>query len=143
MMLRGTGEWLWRPLSNPRTLQISAFQDMSPRGFGLMQRTRRYEDFLDLESKYERRPSLWVEPIGDWAAGAVELYEIPTEFETNDNIVAFWRPKETLKQGGSNTYVYRLHWCATWPTEQPAPSGAGFLFGLRRRLRLRLQSAQI
>ena len=73
------------------------------------------------KSKYERRPSLWVEPIGDWAAGAVELYEIPTEFETNDNIVAFWRPKETLKQGGSNTYVYRLHWCATWPTEQPAP----------------------
>ncbi len=123
MMLSGTGEWLWRPLANPKTLQVSAFQDMSPRGFGLMQRTRRYEDFLDLEAKYERRPSLWVEPIGDWAAGAIELYEIPTDFETNDNIVAFWRPKETLKQGGSNTFVYRLHWCATWPVEQPAPVG--------------------
>jgi glucans biosynthesis protein len=121
MMQRGTGEWLWRPLTNPKTLQVSAFQDMSPRGFGLMQRTRRYEDFLDLESKYERRPSLWVEPIGDWAAGAVELYEIPTEFETNDNIVVFWRPKDVMTQGGSYSYVYRLHWCATWPTEQPAP----------------------
>ncbi len=121
MMQSGIGEWLWRPLSNPKTLQVSAFQDMSPRGFGLMQRTRRYEDFLDLESKYERRPGLWVEPIGDWAAGTIELYEIPTEIETNDNIVAFWRPKEPLKQGGSNTFVYRLHWCENWPAGQPAP----------------------
>jgi glucans biosynthesis protein len=131
MMLTGRGEWLWRPLANPKTLQVSAFQDMSPRGFGLMQRTRRYEDFLDLESKYERRPSLWVEPIGDWSAGAVELYEIPTHVETNDNIVAFWRPKEPLRQGASHSFVYRLHWCPAWPLEQPAPvalvqfSGAG------------------
>lgn len=123
MMLTGTGEWLWRPLANHRTLQVSAFQDMSPRGFGLMQRTRRYEDFLDLESKYERRPSLWVEPIGDWASGAVELYEIPTDFETNDNIVAFWRPREPFKQGESRTFVYRLHWCPQWPVDQPAPVG--------------------
>jgi len=121
MMLTGTGEWLWRPLANPKTLQVSAFQDLSPRGFGLMQRTRRYEDFLDLESKYERRPSLWVEPIGDWSGGFVELYEIPTLVETNDNIVAFWRPKEPLKQGGSHSFVYRLHWCASWPLEQPTP----------------------
>jgi glucans biosynthesis protein len=121
MMLTGTGEWLWRPLANHKDLQVSAFQDMSPRGFGLMQRTRRYEDFLDLESKYERRPSLWVEPIGDWAAGWVELYEIPTQLETNDNIVAFWRPKDPFKQGQSHTFVYRLHWCSSWPVEQPAP----------------------
>ena len=121
MMQTGTGEWLWRPLANPKALQVSAFQDMSPRGFGLMQRSRRYEDFLDLESRYERRPSLWVEPIGDWGAGDVELYEIPTSFETNDNIVSFWHPREPLRQGASHAFVYRLHWCENWPTEQPAP----------------------
>lgn len=121
MMLTGTGEWLWRPLANPKALQVSAFQDMSPRGFGLMQRTRRYEDFLDLESKYERRPSLWVEPIGDWSAGAVELYEIPTQLETNDNIVSFWRPKDPFQKGESRSFVYRLHWCPEWPVEQAAP----------------------
>ena len=115
MMQTGAGEWLWRPLSNPKTLQVSAFIDQSPRGFGLMQRKRDYRDFLDLESRYERRPSLWAEPIGDWGQGDVELYEIPTQLETNDNIVAFWQPKDPLKQGQSYSYVYRLHWCLDWP----------------------------
>jgi glucans biosynthesis protein len=123
MMQTGRGEWLWRPLANPKTLQVSAFQDKSPRGFGLMQRARRYEDFLDLESHYERRPSLWVEPIGDWGAGFVELFEIPTLLETNDNIVAFWRPDQPLMQGASYNYVYRLHWCESWPKEHPAEVG--------------------
>ena len=123
MMQTGTGEWLWRPLSNPKTLQVSAFQDKSPRGFGLMQRTRRYEDFLDLESRYERRPSLWVEPIGDWGAGFVQLFEIPTQLETNDNIVSYWQPKDALAAGASYTFVYRLHWCEHWPAEQPPPVG--------------------
>lgn len=115
MMQSGSGEWLWRPLSNPKTLQVSAFIDQSPRGFGLMQRKRDYRDFLDLESRYEKRPSLWAEPIGDWGQGDVELYEIPTQLETNDNIVAFWQPKDGSKQGQSYSYVYRLHWCLDWP----------------------------
>lgn len=131
MMQTGSGEWLWRPLNNHKTLQVSAFIDRSPRGFGLMQRKRRYEDFLDLESRYERRPSLWAEPIGDWGAGDVELYEIPTLIETNDNIVAFWQPKDVLKTGQSYNFVYRLHWCKDWPDGVELPiartvfSGAG------------------
>lgn len=123
MMQTGSGEWLWRPLANPKTLQVSAFIDQSPRGFGLMQRTRDYRDFLDLESRYERRPSLWAEPIGDWGPGNVELYEIPTLLETNDNIVAFWQPKDGLKQGQSYNYVYRLHWCQDWPVGVELPVG--------------------
>jgi glucans biosynthesis protein len=129
MMQTGAGEWLWRPLSNPKTLQVSAFIDQSPRGFGLMQRKRDYRDFLDLESRYEKRPSLWAEPIGDWGQGDVELYEIPTQLETNDNIVAFWQPKDGLKQGQSYSYVYRLHWCLDWPADLPVArtvfSGSG------------------
>lgn len=120
-MLKGSGEWLWRPLSNRKTLQVSAFVDMSPRGFGLMQRKRRYEEFLDPRAQYEKRPSLWVEPIGDWAAGDVELFEIPSLHETNDNIVAFWHPKDPLRQGQTHSFVYRLHWCNDWPLEQPGP----------------------
>jgi periplasmic glucans biosynthesis protein len=123
MMLAGSGEWIWRPLANPETLQVSAFRDKNPQGFGLMQRTRRYDDFLDLESRYERRPSLWVEPIGDWGAGFVELFEIPTELETNDNIVAYWQPKDPLLEGGSYSYVYRLHWCGDWPKDPDPPVG--------------------
>jgi len=110
MMSTGRGEQVWRPLQNPRDLQVSALGDTNPRGFGLMQRPRRFGDYQDLEARYERRPSLWVEPIGDWGEGVVQLVEIPTTGEIHDNVVAFWRPKDPLKARVEYNYVYRLHW---------------------------------
>ena len=92
-MHNGQGEWLWRPLANPDTLQISAFVDKAPRGFGLLQRDRDYGAFHDDEQRFERRPSLWTVPLGDWGQGAVQLIEIPSESEVNDNILAYWRPR--------------------------------------------------
>ncbi|HKQ94435.1 MAG TPA: glucan biosynthesis protein G [Aestuariivirgaceae bacterium] len=138
-MQTGAGEWLWRPLNNPKTLQISAFMDNGPRGFGLMQRKRAYRDFLDLEARYERRPSLWVEPVGDWGAGHVELVEIPSDREYHDNIVAYWQPKDIVAKGTEFPLTYRLHWCQTWPVAQPKFaqaqfSGAGLNFDQNRRL---------
>ncbi len=106
----GHDEAIWRPLTNPRDLQISTFQDTSPRGFGLMQRERAFSDYQDLESRYEKRPSLWVEPIGDWGQGAVELVEIPSDREVNDNMVVFWRPHDPLRAKGEYLLSYRLHW---------------------------------
>ncbi len=117
-MLTGGSEALWRPLANPVDLQVSTFADANPRGFGLMQRARAFADYQDLEAQYGRRPGLWIEPIGDWGAGAVDLVEIPTANETNDNIVAFWRPKEPLRKGGEYSATYRMHW--GW--DAPAPS---------------------
>lgn len=110
-LLTGQGERIWRTLNNPRTLQISAFQDSGPRGFGLVQRERNFLDYQDLEAVYEKRPSLWVEPIGDWGQGATTLVEIPSDREVNDNIVAFWRPKDKLAAKGEYLVAYRLHWC--------------------------------
>lgn len=110
-MLNGKGEQAWRQLQNPPTLQHSGFQDRDPRGFGLMQRKRRYEDFQDAEAAYQKRPSLWVEPLGDWGEGEVHLVEIPTADEYHDNIVAFWRPKEPIAAGRGHRWRYRLHWC--------------------------------
>ncbi len=115
----GRDEWIWRPLTNPHELQISAFADISPRGFGLMQRKRAFVDYQDLEARYEKRPALWVEPIGDWGRGIVELVEIPTDQEVNDNIVGFWRPQDTLKAKGEYTLNYRLHWCWAAPGDVP------------------------
>ena len=109
-ILNGRGEQLWRPLSNPRDLQVSVFSDLNPRGFGLMQRARDFAAYQDLESRFEHRPSLWVEPIGDWGEGAVVLFEIPTKEEIHDNIAAFWRPKTPLRAKGEHNLTYRLHW---------------------------------
>lgn len=137
-MLTGKGEWIWRPLTNARKLQISGFADQRPRGFGLMQRARRYEDFEDAEAKYERRPSLWIEPMGDWGEGLVELVEIPTDREINDNIVAYWRPTGEVPKGGPWRLQYRMRW-----TDQRLPppellyaagSRAGETFDGNRRL---------
>lgn len=117
LMLTGASELIWRPLTNPKTLEISAFADTSPRGFGLMQRARQVGAFEDLVAHYENRPSLWVEPIGDWGQGDVVLVEIPTDTEVNDNIVAFWRPRQPLKTGAEHLLRYRLYWCDAAPVE--------------------------
>jgi glucans biosynthesis protein len=116
---RGKGERIWRPLANPHALQISAFSDRGPRGFGLMQRGRSFGDYQDLEAHYENRPALWVEPVGDWSDGIVELVEIPTDREINDNVVAFWRPHDPIKAKGEYLLNYRLHWCWSVPAEPP------------------------
>jgi glucans biosynthesis protein len=115
LLATGKGELVWRPLANPQALQISAFTDSGPHGFGLMQRGRDFADYQDLEAHYENRPALWVEPIGDWGQGIVELVEIPSNREINDNMVAFWRPHDPLKAKSEYLMKYRLHWCWSLP----------------------------
>ncbi|WP_116365467.1 glucan biosynthesis protein G [Parahaliea mediterranea] len=116
---RSNGERLWRPLTNPRTLQASAFLDDNPAGFGLIQRSRELGAYQDLEAKYHRRPSAWVEPLGDWGKGQVQLVEIPSDSEANDNMVAYWRPENGLKAGEPFHFAYRL----TWPDDAPRAPG--------------------
>ncbi|MGB7241207.1 MAG: glucan biosynthesis protein G [Sulfitobacter sp.] len=106
----GAGEVIWRPLANPLSLQISAFADRNPRGFGLMQRPRKFSDYNDLEALYHIRPSLWVTPQEDWGAGSVSLVEIPADLEIYDNIVAYWRPAEVITAGSEHQMSYHLDW---------------------------------
>ena len=107
-LLTGEGKRIWRPLRNPGSLQVSSFVDNNPRGFGLQQRERRFERYQDGVAKYETRPSLWVEPMGDWGEGEVRLVEIPTPSEYHDNIVAFWVSRWPVEKGAALEYRYRL-----------------------------------
>ena len=109
-MWNGSDERLWRPLHAPRLLQISAFSDTGPRGFGLIQRERRFTEYEDIAASYHRRPSAWVEPIGDWGRGHVVLVEIPSSEEIHDNIVAYWRPVDPIAAGSEILLTYRLSW---------------------------------
>jgi glucans biosynthesis protein len=119
-MITGHGERLWRPLTNPLQLQISAFQDAAPRAFGLSQRRREFTHYQDDEAGYEKRPTAWIEPSDAWGEGAVVLVEIPTQYEVNDNVVSFWRPKEALTPTESgHQFNYWLHWCAMPPDAVP------------------------
>ena len=117
-MLTGANEWVWRPVSNRDELQTSTFIDNKPRGFGCLLRDRNFQDYLDEDNHWERRPSLWIEPLGDWGEGGVQLIEIPSQSDANDNILCFWRPKLPLKAGQEASFAYRQFWC--WdPPERP------------------------
>lgn len=104
------GEWIWRPLVNPRRLLVTSFALTDPRGFGLMQRDRQFDRYEDLEARYELRPSVWIEPVSKWGAGRVELVQIPTPNEANDNIVAYWVPGAAPAPGTPLDFSYRVLW---------------------------------
>jgi glucans biosynthesis protein len=115
----GTGEWLWRPLVNPKRLLVTSFAMTNPQGFGLMQRGRNFRDYEDLEARYDLRPSCWVEPLGQWGAGRVELLEIPSPDETNDNMVAYWVPDAPPAPGKELDLRYNLRWQMLKETKPP------------------------
>lgn len=115
LMHTGSDEWIWRPLNNPELLRTSTFIDSAPQGFGLMQRERDFNRYLDIEAQYHRRPSQWVVPLDDWGPGRVELVEIPTPDETNDNIVAYWVADDALEAGESRRLHYLTHTLNTQP----------------------------
>jgi glucans biosynthesis protein len=106
----GTGEWIWRPLVNPKRLLVTSFAVTNPLGFGLQQRDRNFVDYEDLEARYETRPSAWIEPKGIWGAGRIELVQIPTPDETNDNIVAFFSPDVSPPPLQPLDIEYRMLW---------------------------------
>jgi len=104
------GEWLWRPLVNPRGVFVTSFAAPSLRGFGLMQRDRAFASYEDLETRYDRRPSAWVEPLGDWGSGRVQLLQFGTPDETHDNIGAWWVPDRLPEPGGAPLdLAWRVH----------------------------------
>lgn len=114
-MQTGSGEWIWRPLNNPRTLRFNTYMDDNPKAFGLLQRDQNFDHYQDDGVYYDKRPGLWVVPRGNWGKGSVQLVEIPTLDETFDNIVAFWHPDKAVKPGQELLYSYDLFWGTTLP----------------------------
>ncbi|WP_112664622.1 glucan biosynthesis protein [Microvirga flavescens] len=116
-MWTGSGERIWRPLNNPPRIITSAFAEQNPKGFGLLQRDRVFDHYLD-GVYYDRRPSLWIEPQGGWGKGSIQLVEIPTDDEIHDNVVVMWVPADSARAGDSFEFRYRMHWSA----EEPFPT---------------------
>jgi glucans biosynthesis protein len=114
-MISGRGERIWRPLNDPERVVTSSFADDNPKGFGLIQRDRNFDHYQDDGVFYNKRPSVWVEPEGNWGKGAVQLVEIPTDDEIFDNIVAYWVPEAPPQKGSRVALDYKL----TWTREEP------------------------
>jgi glucans biosynthesis protein len=122
MVATGEGEWIWRPLLNPTHMLTTSFSMRSLHGFGLMQRDRNFSSYEDSEARYEMRPSGWIEPVGTWGPGRVELMQFNTPDETNDNVVAYWVPEQLPEPGQPLDFSYRLHWQGTQQMQRP-PGG--------------------
>lgn len=110
LLVEANGQRIWRPLKNPGRLANSYFEAENPRGFGLVQRSRDFDAYLDAEAHYDKRPSLMIRPRGEWGKGKLRLVEIPSELETNDNIVAFWIPDGGFQKGQEISLSYDMEW---------------------------------
>ncbi|MFA7235910.1 MAG: glucan biosynthesis protein G [Phycisphaeraceae bacterium] len=119
LIAMGDGHWVWRVLRNPAENQESYFVMDSPRGFGLIQRERDFAQYQDFEAHYHQRPSIWIEPIGSWGKGTLDLMELHDPDETFDSVVAQWTPEKPLKAGQSMTFDYRMTTMLGEPVQHP------------------------
>jgi periplasmic glucans biosynthesis protein len=132
-MWTGAGERIWRPLNNPRRVTTNTFVDRDIRGFGLLQRDRNFVHYLDDGIFYERRPSVWVEPLDGWGPGALHLLEIPTDDEVHDNIAVYWSPDQPFRAGEQRRYRYRLTWLDDIPFPETLARAIGNWTGMGGR----------
>ncbi len=115
LLISGANGWLWRPLENPRRLRISGVPAPGVRGFGLIQRDRDFDHYQDFETRADARPSAWIQPLQQWPSGHVELVEIPTPSEHNDNVVAYWVPDRASDATDPLVFSYALHFTGRDP----------------------------
>lgn len=119
LLMEDKGQHIWRPLANPPHILATDVRLENPTRFGLLQRDRAVSSYEDFEALYHLRPSVWIEPQGDWGAGRMRLVELPTHSEYEDNVVAFWVPDAQPSPGDSLRYGYRM----TWSLAEPKDTG--------------------
>jgi glucans biosynthesis protein len=90
-------DWTWRALCRQIYPSVVRMELSGIHGFGLMQRDTQNAHFLDDEAKYDRRPSIWIQPHEGFGAGALELLELPAPHEGIDNIAVWWVPREQIQ----------------------------------------------
>ncbi len=102
-------EWILRPLQNSSQTLFSSFDIKgNPKGFGFLQRDRNAVNYNDSGATPEKRPSIWVKPQGQWPAGRVDLLEISTSNDWEDNIAAQYLLNQNLKPSDELIVEYRL-----------------------------------
>jgi len=110
LMKMGTGETLWRPLDNPSVMRHQVFSAADIKGFGFLQREREFAAYQDSFNPYDRTPSLWVEPRGNWGEGDLHLLQLSANWEGLDNVVAFWDPRHKPAPMEPFRFGYTLYW---------------------------------
>lgn len=111
LMELDSGNLHYRPLEHTHNqFRHCVFSMQKPRSWSLLQRDRSFASYQDSEARYHERPSVRVEPIQGFDHGKLNLIEMPTIDETNDNAILFWDPEPGLEVGKPFRFHYRLHW---------------------------------
>jgi len=119
LMELDSGNLHYRPLEHtPGQFRHCVFTLEKPRSWALVQRDRKFASYQDPEALYHNRPSVKVEPLEGFDLGKLHLIEMPTEDETNDNVILLWEPQPALEVGKTTRFHYRLKWMRDLP-----PSG--------------------
>src|ERR1700751_4305869 len=101
-----SGEDLWVPFDNPRSVSVRRFSNVI--SYSFLQRDRNLSDYLDREAEYHLRPSVTVIPKSDFGLGFVRLLELPSSDQYSDNMVAGWQVQTPPEPGGSLEYAYQM-----------------------------------
>lgn len=129
LIANGDGEWIWRPLLNPVHVTTSSFQVAHLKGFGLVQRARRFSTYEDLGANYQSRPNGWIVPGAHWPKGRVMLVELPESSETEDNVAAFYTPDRLPETGKPYRFRYQIVFGGASVGHPPAGFVAGTFVG--------------
>lgn len=76
--------------------------------FGLIQRDREYNRYMDPGVKYQLNPNCLIIPKNDWGEGSLRLFVLPTLTEWMDNINLFWIPKTLPEPLEAINFNYRI-----------------------------------
>ncbi|HUX82497.1 MAG TPA: glucan biosynthesis protein G [Halothiobacillus sp.] len=108
LMHMGEGNWVYRSLLNPSALRVNQFDADGIRGFGFMQRQKRFCYFEDVIARFEDRPSLWVTTEAGFGKGKVVLVQIPTNSDLHENQIAFFQPSDLVDADHPLAFAYTL-----------------------------------
>ena len=110
LMRLDQGETVWRPLDNGPVMRHQSYPANNIRGFGLLQRDRKFDNYQDLFHSYQNAPGVWVAPKENWGGGQVHVVELSTQYEGMDNVVAFWNPAIKPAPLQPFRFGYTLYW---------------------------------
>lgn len=133
------GKWTWRALSQQGYPSLVRLQRTSLKGFGLVQRDTDPQHYLDEEALYHQRPTVWIEPLSDWGAGAIELLELPAPHEGIDNIATWWVPEQGVSPGTPVNLKYRVSFCVGDRPEHDLGKGIAYRINREGRERMQLE----
>ncbi len=99
MILNTEKNSTWQPLTNYHDYPIllSDHETDSLLNYGLYQRGRDFNDYLDNVANYNTNPNIIVQPNQGFKNGKLRVAVIPTYNEWMDNVNAYWIPSEKLE----------------------------------------------